>query len=557
MSAPPSTTTTPDNTVKFRSPARPAKSKPPLPSNASTMAGNPPKKEPSLPPKRTPLGEIKPQNPPIRDQSQPKKLGRRSSKPILDWFHRKLGGTGRTRRASDVSHTRVTNGDRGVSRDKRRPGFPEGSREPLSRVQSTPSRGGRSSADREVRRLSQIVPPSLSRSAGTSTSTNDATNETDDADGRGDDSTYRSSYARDSMWSPASNLEADEDASLRPLPPSSPPSPSPSPSRSSSSYLSNSRTFRSMAASTKPTTLLSVDLTGGMAHIAQAPPTPGTTSRIPIHLWPTTSGSGPGSISFSALPPSPTSSYSTSFRLDTAHAVQAPQHTTHHPRNNPRPSSPPLDNASMLTLASSAFGVPGGRLGVLGSTNDATSFSHFSQFGGSRLGAEDRSSHFILGDDLDIEGDRDGDASVRALRPRSSRRGSWESEASGWSASLGNGGVTGLCHGALAGKSLRSLSVKTGQMSATNEDEDDDDEEPSINAPSNEEPLEPSTPSGDGGEQLPASDSSSTTPASLLISGEASEDDTHQSAATPTHPQNLELTESPKTAETSLEKAND
>ena len=547
MSVPPSTTT-PDNTVKFRSPVRPAKSKPPLASNPSTMAGNAPKKEPSLPPKRTPLGEIRPQNPPIREQSQPKKLGRRSSKPILDWFQRKLGGTGRTRRASDVSHTRVTNGDRGASRDKRRPGLPDGFRD-LTRVQSTPSRG-RSSADRELRRLSQVVPPSLSRSVGTSTSTNDVTNDLDDTEGRGDDSTYRSSVARDSMWSPTSNLEADEDASLRPLPPSSPPSPSPS--RSSSSYLSNSRTFQSMAASTKPTTLLSVDLTGGMAHIAQAPPTPGTASRIPIHLWSTTSGSGPGSISFSALPPSPTSSYSTSFRLDTAHSVQAPQHTTHHPRNNPRPSSPPLDNASMLTLASSAFGVPGARVGVLG---DATSFSHFSQFGGSRLGAEDRSSHFILGDDLDIEGDRDGDASVRALRPRSSRRGSWESEASGWSASLSNGG---LFPGAPGGKSLRSLSVKTGQMSAGGNLNEDDDDEPSVEAPSNEESSEPSTPPGDGGDQLPPSDSSSTTPASLpTISREASEDDTHQSAATPTHAQNLELTESPKMIEASLENMND
>ena len=544
----PQSTTSPDNTVKFRSPVRPAKSKPPLTSNPSTMVGNTAKKEPSLPPKRTPLGEIRPQNPPITEQSQPKKLGRRSSKPILDWFQRKLGGTGRTRRASDVSHTRVANGDRGASRDKRRPHLPDGFRE-LTRVQSTPSRG-RSSADRELRRLSQVVPPSLSRSVGTSTSTNDMTNDMDDTEGRGDDSTYRSSFARDSMWSPTSNLEADEDASLRPLPPSSPPSPSPS--RSSSSYLSNPRTFQSMAASTKPTTLLSVDLTGGMAHIAQAPPTPGTNSRIPIHLWSTTSGSGPGSISFSALPPSPTSSYSTSFRLDTAHSVQAPQHTTHHPRNNPRPSSPPLDNASMLTLASSAFGVPGARVGVLG---DATSFSHFSQFGGSRLGAEDRSSHFILGDDLDIEGDRDGDASVRALRPRSSRRGSWESEASGWSASVGNGG---LFPGAPGGKSLRSLSVKTGQMSAGGNLNEDDDDEPSVNAPSNEEHSEPSTTPGNGGDQLPPSDSSSTTPASLpTISREASEDDTHQSAATPTHAQNLELTESPKIIEASLEKMND
>jgi len=113
-------------------------------------------------------------------------------------------------------------------------------------------------------------------------------------------------------------------------------SPSPSPSPSSSSYLSNPRTFRSMTASTKPTTLLSVDLNGGMAHIAQAPPTPLTPARIPAHL-----GGPAGSISFSALPPSPSSSYSTSIRLD-MHPVQAPQHTTHHPRNNPRPSSPPL-----------------------------------------------------------------------------------------------------------------------------------------------------------------------------------------------------------------------
>lgn len=553
----PQSTTNPDNTIKLRPHVRPVKLKPLQASSPSTMAGNTPKKESSLPPKRAPLGEITPQNPPIREQSQPKKLGRRSSKPILDWFQRKLGGTGRTRRASDVSHGRVTNGDRGVSaRDKRRPAFPDGFRE-LSRVQSTPSRG-RSSSDRELRRLSQVVTPSLpSRSAGISMNTNDVTPDLDDAGGRGDVSTYRSSLARDSMWSPTSNLEADEDASLRPLPPSSPPSPSPS--RSSSSYLSNSRTFRSMAASTKPTTLLSVDLTGGMAHIAQAPPTPGTAPRIPIHLW-STPGSGAGSISFSALPPSPSSSYSTSVRLDAAHPVQAPQHTTHHPRNNPRPSSPPLDNASVLTLASSAFGIPGARIGVLGGANDATSFSHFSQFGGSRLGVEDRSSHSIIGDDLDIEGDRDVDASVRALRPRSSRRGSWESEASGWSAGLGNGGVTGSFPGAPAGKSLRSLSVKTGQISAGDNATEDDDDEPSVCAPSNEEPLEPSTPSGDGGDQLLPSDSSSTAPASLpTVSGEASEDDddTHQSAVTPKHVHNLDLTESPKMIETFTEKTND
>ena len=505
-------------------------------SNSNTMPRANLKKETPLRPKRAPLGEIKPQNPPIQEHSQPKKLKRRSSKPILDWFQRKLGGTVRTRRASDVTHARGVNGDRGSStRDKWRPGHTDESTE-LTRVQSTPSRG-RLSADRALRRRSQAPPSSFSsRSAGISVNVNEATNIADDTEVRGDVSTYRSSYARDSMWSPTSNLEADEDASLRPLPPSSPPSPSPS--LSSSSYLSNPRTFRSMAASTKPTTLLSVDLTGGVAHIAQAPPTPVTGPRIPGTLHP--SGPAGGSISFSALPPSPASSFSTSIRFDT-HPVQAPQHTTHHPRNNPRPSSPPLDNASVLTLASSAFGIPGARIGNLGGTNDTTSFSHFSQFGGSRLGAEDRSSHIILGDDLDVEGDRDFDASVRALRPRSSRRGSWESEASDWSARLANGATGGSgAHAAVKEKSFRSLSVKTGQNSLEVPG-NEDDESSLVDAQSNEEPLDPSTPSGDSA-ALPSSlHGSSDSPSSLpTIGGEIAEDNINQ-PTTPTPEPELEL----------------
>jgi len=489
------------------------------------------KKDPPLPAKRAPLGEIRPQNPPVQGQMQLKKVGRRSSKPILDWFQRKLGGTARTRRASDVAHGRVVNSDHGTSkRDKRRPGHTDGSRE-LSRVQSTPSLG-RLSTEPDIRRLSQVAPLSFpSRSTGVPGTVNDATSVLDDTEVRGDGSTYRSSYARDSMWSPTSHLEADEDASLRPLPPSSPPSPSPS--RSSSSYLSNPRTFASMAASTKPTTLLSVDLTGGMAHIAQAPPTPLTGHRIPAHLYPNPGGPLGGSISFSALPPSPASSYSTFARLD-VNPVQAPQHTTHHPRNNPRPSSPPLDNASVLTLASSAFGIPGARMSILGGTNDATSFSLFSQFGGSRMGAEDRSSHIIIGDDLDVEGDH-FDASVRALRPRSSRRGSWESEASGWSARLGNGTTTGSGSGTPAPikeKSFRSLSVKTGQLSMeVPSNADDESSLVDTRSNSNEEPLGPSTPSGDGdGTDRPSSmRSGSTSPLSLPVApGETEEDSAHQ-----------------------------
>jgi hypothetical protein len=532
-----------ENTHRSRAPVPTVKSRQSS-CNPTTMPKGNSKKEPPLPPKRAPLGEIKPQNPPIQSHSQAKKLGRRSSKPILDWFQRKLGGTARTRRASDVSHGRVVNGDHGGSmREKRRPGPTDGSRE-LSRVQSTPSRG-RLSTEPEIRRLSQAPPSSFpSKSAGVPATVTDATSTLEDTEGRGDVSTYRSSYARDSMWSPTSNLEADEDASLRPLPPSSPPSPSPSPS--SSSYLSNPRTFGSIAASTKPTTLLSVDLTGGMAHIAQAPPTPLTGPRIPAHLYPNPSGPSGGSISFSALPPSPASLYSTSMRLD-AHPVQAPQHTTHHPRNNPRPSSPPLDNASVLTLASSAFGIPGARIGILGGNNDATSFSHFSQFGGSRMGSEDRSSHIILGDDLDVEGDRDFDASVRALRPRSSRRGSWESEASGWSARLGNGGTASGpgTPAAVKEKSFRSLSVKTGQLSVEIPS-NADDESSLVDACSNEEPLGPSTPIGDGTDRASSSHGSSTSSPSLpAASGDAAEDSAHQ-LPTPTEP-----TTPPKMADTS------
>jgi len=91
----------------------------------------------------------------------------------------------------------------------------------------------------------------------------------------------------------------------------------------------------------------------------------------------------------------------------------------------------------MLTLASSACGVPGARIGA-----NALSY------GGERsiLGAGDSVSHIsgLLGDDErmfnDGEVDRDADASVRALRPRSSRRGSWESGASGWSAAVTGSG---------------------------------------------------------------------------------------------------------------------
>ncbi len=90
-----------------------------------------------------------------------------------------------------------------------------------------------------------------------------------------------------------------------------------------------------------------------------------------------------------------------------------------------------MDNASVLTLASSAFGIMPNRLTTQAYAPSAIGDS-ISHYGGSItfLDAES-TSHYIPGDDERLE-ERDFDASVRALRPRSSRRGSWESEASGW-----------------------------------------------------------------------------------------------------------------------------
>jgi len=136
-----------------------------------------------------------------------------------------------------------------------------------------------------------------------------------------------------------------------------------------------------------------------------------------------------------------------------------------------------MDNASVLTLASSAFGIPG-RLGIAGYSSTAPSAlgggDSISQFDGSTTYPDVESTSIVEEDDrLD---ERDLDASVRALRPRSSRRGSWESEASGWSARIQQSpGTPSLARE----KSVRTAnSVKTGAFSADNF-EVEEEEEPS------------------------------------------------------------------------------
>ncbi|KAI0723399.1 hypothetical protein C8Q76DRAFT_615121 [Earliella scabrosa] len=393
-----------------------------------------------------------------QSQEQMKKVSRRASKPIINWFQRKLAGTVRARRTSESRYG--TTSTRSTEKQHRRssvPAPPPLSIQSRTRSNTTGSRQNRAHSLRGTISLNET---------------------NDDADSRSyrsdSDDDLRLSVARESLYSPASYLEADEDASVRPLPPSSPPSPSPS--RDSSSYLSHSRTFRSMTASTKPTTLLSVDLTGGMAHIAQAPPTPTTPAhRLPPHIRTHSSGPSSGSITFSAIPPpSPTSpSRPSSDNSGSAGGrgatLTAPLYTAHHPRNNPRPSSPPPDDASVLTLASSAFGLPGARIGAAAialSGRASIADDSISQWSNA-VGLTDSTSHFMMNDLEEERYDPDVDASVRALRPRSSRRGSWDSTVSGWSANVAIGGGVGApSPGGMRSKSLwTSGSLVTGGLS--------------------------------------------------------------------------------------------
>ncbi|KAK7061561.1 hypothetical protein R3P38DRAFT_2830164 [Favolaschia claudopus] len=420
---------------------------------------------------------------PKPQSNESKKTSHRSSKPIINWFQRKLAGG-----SNLVKPKRAEN--RQPSGTQGRPASI-----PLrvtNRISSAPSPHG--------------VPKQLSKLDVARRKTI-SLNEEDDGELYVNDlASENSSMARDSTWSPTSaGFEADEDASMRPLPPSAPPSPSPSPS--SSSYVSDPRTFRSTAASTKPTTLLSIDLNGnGMAHIAQAPAAP--ISRLHVRSSSTNAASAVvssgASITFSALPPSPVSSdgprtYTNSLQPNSSSqtgqnlvpSVQAPLHTSHHPRNNPRPSSPPLDNASVLTLASSAYAMPM-RPGInntgWSSAPPSALNDSLSHFGGSITYQDAESaSQYLLNDD-------DVDASVRALRPRSTRRGSWESEASRWSARVQAGGV-GTPSVTRDGRSLwTSNSIRTGGLSVENEMYEKSDEgDDRSDTTSSVSPIEPQT----------------------------------------------------------------
>lgn len=432
---------------------------------------SPLQKTPQPHPKSPPVGLASPTQPLSPSQTQ-KKVSRRSSKPIINWFQRKLAGTGRTRRASEGHGGRpaIPHFDAAdippVPRRERTGNGATG-----ERPKSTP--GPIETGSMKAKAEDAPPVPSLAPNTISLNGDDDEPGAHSSQDDR--ESLRRSSFGPESMWSPSVAVEADEDASLRPIPPSAPPSPSLS--HSSSSYLSDPRTFRSMAASTKPTTVLSVDLGNGMAHIAEAPPSPRhQVTRFPQHIRTSSLGTGGGlgsggSISF-ALPQTPASLNPPSTSANPAVGspydgpLQAPLHTTHHPRDNPRPSSPPEDDASVLTLASSAYGFPGARMGADAPNWNAGGASMMdvgdsvSQF----QGPADSTSQFAM----DEDGDREQNVSMRALRSRRS----WESEASRWSARIGG---TSLGPSTPAGE--RSLwagtSLRTGTRYSFGEDKDD------------------------------------------------------------------------------------
>jgi hypothetical protein len=123
-----------------------------------------------------------------------------------------------------------------------------------------------------------------------------------------------------------------------------------------------------------------------------------------------------------------------------------------------------------------------------------------SHYGGSITFPDAEStSHYVLGDDERLE-ERDFDASVRALRPRSSRRGSWESEVSRWSARIQGTGTSSLVRerSLWTSNSIRTggFSNEHGEIYTTADDQtadgitDDSEAFPDVNTTSDSSPLE-------------------------------------------------------------------
>ncbi|WVF72117.1 hypothetical protein IAT40_006929 [Kwoniella sp. CBS 6097] len=202
---------------------------------------------------------------------------------------------------------------------------------------------------------------------------------------------------------------------------------------------------------------------GGSGNSSPTPPTP-TTPTSPISAFPS-----PARDQRADVVAGPSSYDPLDIDHHHRHHAQAPKHTNPHPVHNPRPSSPPDDNASMLTLASSTFELPAPPSVTPGITNPpsihrlretplrppsvtspsihwavpeerdqqrptSTYETGYAGYAGSTHLSTTAPSVSMSLRQWSLGGDRgmnraDRDASVRAVR----RKGSWESYESGWS----------------------------------------------------------------------------------------------------------------------------
>lgn len=447
-------------------------------------------------------------------------------KPLFDWISRKLG----SRRASDaqdreapparrnqpVHSSTFSHGARNEPtsarfwRDRGEQPLPDNALEPfptrvsvdapsLADSQSMMSFGYRNPPSERRREANNPYPslpiPLVRRSYPASTIDGDSRAPSMSLLSRSRTSSLRSlsSYARRHPISIADDdsnaslypRNADEDASLRPLPPSPtsmsiisragsaplvrsdsvPHKTAPAPvmrrdTRSSSvdgprSFMSddaaNLRGSREGSlASTKPTTIISFE-SGAPAHIAVAPSV-SSSSPVVRPLSTSTGASGGGLAQSLPSPVSPTFLPATVQSED----FHVPKHTRYHPRNNPHPASAPGPNASTQTLASSTFGLDTTRSIPRPSSvriRDSPSAYHASHAHG-RVFAErpgsiqgDAVSTHAIAASVRTRGNMraDDDASMRAVR----RRGSWESGESRWSWKPGAGAGAGVDNFAL------------------------------------------------------------------------------------------------------------
>lgn len=397
------------------------------------------------PPAAQAFGERRSQTLPAKDtrERERERERDREKKPLFDWLTRKLTTAGRRPTIPEPSmslkqprsRTRLTSMPKpralGLSggREEKEAGRGESAAR-MSRADTFPSvsfsiSSAANTLDRERRREANNPYPSLPLGQGvrgrhkqgymddattmSTTLSGGYSGDNDGASGSG----YGTASRRSSRSGVLDGFEegdsgrADDDASLRPFPPSVRAS---SPTFSSYRSISNSmlhhsayrrtiysvssaggvdednasydgsegeadeneheaddersrqrRVSRDGSTSTKPTTCISFDSGPGVAHIAQgAHP---STSHISASQHSLTQMGGGESIPYihtsEASTPvfstSPTSTSPASLPQQAHELLQAPKHTNPHPRHNPHPSSPPDPNASTLTLASSHF----------------------------------------------------------------------------------------------------------------------------------------------------------------------------------------------------------